>query len=242
MTNLGGLRALRAELKGLADPAKAVAVGSFFKSGPGQYGEGDRFLGITVPAQRIVARKYPDLSFVDLETLLGSPVHEERLTALLILTRQYEKGDDARKKALFDFYLVNLAGVNNWDLVDTSAAQIVGAQLLARDRKLLRRLAVSKNLWERRVAIVSTHAFIRAGEFADTFAISEMLLEDEHDLIHKAVGWMLREVGKRVSEDELRRFLKKNGARMPRTALRYAIEHFSDAERKAFRGVKMRSS
>lgn len=242
MTSLGGLRALRAELKALADPVRAAGVASFFKSKPGQYGEGDRFLGITVPAQRSVARKYPDLSFGDLETLLSSPMHEERLTALLILTRQYERGASAQKKACFDFYLAHRAGVNNWDLVDTSAPQIIGAQLLDRDRKLLRRLAASANVWERRIAIVSTYAFIRAGELADTFAISELLLDDEHDLIHKAVGWMLREVGKRVSEDELRRFLKKNAARMPRTALRYAIEHFSDAERKAFRSLKMLSA
>ncbi|MEO6421095.1 MAG: DNA alkylation repair protein, partial [Polyangiaceae bacterium] len=192
MTSLAGLRALRAELKALADPVKAKGVAGFFKSGPGQYGEGDRFLGVTVPSQRRIARKYADLTLDELGTLLGSPLHEERLTSLIILVGQYDRGDAAEKNARFEFYLAHIAGVNNWDLVDSSAAQIVGAHLLTRDRKLLRRLVASDDLWERRVAIVSTYAFIRAGEHADTFAIAELLLGDEHDLIHKAVGWMLR--------------------------------------------------
>jgi 3-methyladenine DNA glycosylase AlkD len=213
-------------------------LSGFFKSGPGQYGEGDRFLGITVPAQRKVAREFAELPLEGIAELLASGVHEERLTGLIILTRRYETGDEACKKACFDFYLANLAGVNNWDLVDSSAHQIVGSHLLERERKLLYRLAKSKNLWERRVAMIATYAFILEGESAETFAIAELLLDDDHDLIHKAVGWMLREVGKRVSPDELRRFLKKNAARMPRTALRYAIERFSPEERARWRGPK----
>ncbi len=170
--------------------------------------------------------------------LLKSRVHEERLTALMLLVLQYESGDDAKKTECFDFFVENMAQVNNWDLVDSSAHQIVGTHLLKRDRKLLHRLAKSKDLWERRVAMVATYAFICEGESADTFAIAELLLSDAHDLIHKAVGWMLREVGKRVSEADLRRFLKKNAPRMPRTALRYAIERFPEDERKAWLDVR----
>lgn len=225
---------LSAELAALADPKKAKGVAAFFKTGKGEYGEGDVFLGIPVPAQRQVAKRHRDLPLPAIAKLLKSPIHEERLCALIVLTEQYARGDEATKAKCFDFYLQHLAGVNNWDLVDSSAHQIVGEHLLTRDRKLLRKLAKSKDLWERRVAIVSTWAFIRKGESETTFEISQLLLHDTHDLIHKAVGWMLREVGKRVDEDTLRGFLKAHVSELPRTALRYAIERFPADERKAW--------
>lgn len=224
------------DLAALGNPTKAKNSARFFKTGDGDYGAHDRFVGVTVPEQRIVARRHAELALAEIEKLLASPVHEERLTALLILVRQYERGDDTTRKRCFDCYLANLGGVNNWDLVDSSAHQIVGEHLVARKRALLRRLAKSSNLWERRVAMVATYAFICRGESDETFAIARLLLDDEHDLIHKAVGWMLREVGKRVSEAALREFLRTHGPRMPRTALRYAIERFSEVERKRFLG------
>jgi 3-methyladenine DNA glycosylase AlkD len=232
------LAAARAALHAQGDARRAKGVAAFFKTGPGEYGEGDVFLGVSVPTTRAIARAHADLSLSDLRALLASPVHEERMLALVVLVAQYERGDAAARAERFDFYLANLAGVNNWDLVDTSAAQIVGARVLAsRDRRLLPRLARSKIMWERRVAMVATLAFIRAGDSATAFAIAELLLGDTHDLMHKAVGWMLREVGKRVDEGALRGFLEVHAATMPRTALRYAIERFSPAERKRWLGV-----
>ena len=229
---------VRKALQALHDPARALGSARFFKTGKGQYGEGDRFLGVTVPAQRAVARAHRGLPLPEIEALLASAIHEERLTALVILVDAYTSGDDTIKRACFDFYLRNLAWVNNWDLVDASAHLIVGDWLLTRDRRLLRELARSKVLWERRVAMIATLAFIRAGESEDAFAIATLLLGDTHDLMHKAVGWMLREVGKRAGEDTLRGFLKERAGEMPRTALRYAIERFSEAERQAWREVK----
>jgi 3-methyladenine DNA glycosylase AlkD len=200
------------------------------------------FLGVRVPELRKVARARAALTLRDLAALLRSRFHEERLLALMVLVTQYEKGDGAERQARFAFYLEHLACVNNWDLVDASAAPIVGAHVLAsRDRRLLPRLAGSKVLWERRVAMVATYAFIRAGESATTFEIAKLLLRDEHDLMHKAVGWMLREVGKRVSAPALRGFLEAHAANMPRTALRYAIERFPEAERRRWLGVKRRT-
>ncbi len=225
-------RDVKKALAALGTPERAKRSAGFFKTGAGEYSEKDKFIGVTVPEQRLVAKANEDFPFQDLHTLLQSPVHEERLTALIILVARYERGDVAEKKRCFDFYLAHLAAVNNWDLVDSSAPQIVGMHLRSADRKLLYRLARSKDLWQRRVAIVGTQALINAGESADTFAIADLLLGDTHDLIHKAVGWMLREVGKRVSETELRRYLEKNITRLPRTALRYAIERFPPAERK----------
>jgi 3-methyladenine DNA glycosylase AlkD len=225
---------VRAELAALARPEKARVMAGFFKTGKGQYGEGDRFWGVTVPEQRKVARAWRALSLPEIRKLLDSPMHEERLTALLILVHQYERGAPEEKQRVFDFYLKNLARVNNWDLVDSSAHQIVGQHLLQRDRALLYRLAKSKLLWERRVAMVSTYAFIGAGEHEDTFALARVLLRDEEDLMHKAVGWMLREVGKRIDPGLLRGFLRANAKLLPRTALRYSIEHFDQAERKAW--------
>ncbi len=233
-----GLAGARAELRAQGSPARAQAAARFFKTGPGQYGEGDVFLGVSVPATRVIARAHSDLSLAELRTLLRSPVHEERMLALVVLVTQYARGDEAARAERFVFYLANLERVNNWDLVDTSAAPIVGAQVLTtRDRRLLPRLARSKVMWERRVAMVATFAFIRAGDAATALAIAELLLDDPHDLMHKAVGWMLREVGKRVDEDALRGFLERHAAAMPRTALRYAIERFSPAERKRWLGV-----
>lgn len=229
---------VRKALHALHDPARALGSARFFKTGKGQYGEGDRFLGVTVPAQRAVARAHRGLPLPEIEALVASAIHEERLTALLILVDAYARGDEKARRACFDLYLRNLAWVNNWDLVDTSAHLIVGDWLLTRDRRLLRKLARSTTLWERRVAMIATLAFIRAGESEDALAIATLLLGDTHDLMHKAVGWMLREVGKQVDEDTLRAYLKEHAGALPRTALRYAIERFPEAERKAWREVK----
>lgn len=222
-------------MRALANPDKARVLQRFFKTGPGQYGHGDVFIGITVPESRRVAKKYAakGASLADVKALLHSQIHEERLVALLMLEQKY-KGDPG---GVARFYLENLACVNNWDLVDLSAPAILGAFLLdnnsGEDRSILYRLAKSNVLWERRVSIVSTHAFIRKNDFADTLKISEMLLGDKHDLMHKAVGWMLREVGKRDLALE-EQFLKRHYKGMPRTALRYAIERFSEEKRRAY--------
>jgi 3-methyladenine DNA glycosylase AlkD len=228
---------IRASIHALANPAKESVFKSFFKTGPGEYGEGDIFLGLTVPQQRKISIKYKELPLAEAEKLLRSKIHEERLTALLILVLQYKKGEAAKKKSIVDLYLRNFKFINNWDLVDSSAHYILGDWLLQRDRSLLYKMAKSEILWEKRIAIMSTFAFIYAREYKDTFAIAELLLNDKHDLIHKAVGWMLREVGKRVDKKHLRDFLKKNIERIPRTALRYAIEHLPEKERKAWLGI-----
>ncbi len=229
---------LKAALRKTAIPEKAKASAWFFKTGPGQYGEGDQFIGISVPEQRKVARTFKDLPLTQVERLLKSPIHEERLVALFILVAQFQsasrRSDEKTKKEIYSFYLANTAQVNNWDLVDSSAGYIVGTYLLDKPRDILYKLAVSKSLWERRIAAISTLAFIMEGEAADTLKIAEILLSDKEDLMHKAVGWMLREVGKRVSREELVKFLKKNYQKMPRTTLRYAIEHFPDQQRKKF--------
>lgn len=203
----------------------------FFKTKKGEYGEGDIFLGIKVPVQRKIAKKYFNLKLDDLQKLLNSKIHEERFTALIILNAQYKKSDSENKKIIFDFYIRNAKNINNWDLVDVSSPNIVGDFLLDKEKEILYNLAKSENLWEKRIAIVSTFAFIRKNNFEDTLFISEILLRDSHDLIHKAVGWMLREVGKK-DENILRNFLKQNYEKLPRTTLRYAIEKFDEAERK----------
>jgi 3-methyladenine DNA glycosylase AlkD len=218
---------LKKELAAAADPERARNSAWFFKTGEGQYGHGDRFIGITVPTMRRIAHRYVHLPLTDVANLLASPIHEHRFVALEILVAQYEQGN----ATVYDFYLKNAKAVNNWDLVDTSAPYIVGQHLRTRPRKILYRLAKSKDLWERRIAIVSTQTLIRAGEIEDTFAIAKILLPDDHDLIHKAVGWMLRETGKQ-SAPALVRFLKEHYAQMPRTALRYAIERFPAERRK----------
>jgi 3-methyladenine DNA glycosylase AlkD len=218
---------LKKELAAVADPERARNQSWFFKTAKGQYGHGDLFIGLTVPTMRRIAHRYTHFPLTAVEKLLASPIHEHRFVALEILVAQYERGDEA----VFNFYLKHTKFVNNWDLVDTSAPYIVGRHLLTRPRKILYRLAKSSDLWERRIAIVSTMMLIRAGEIEDTFAIAKLLLPDKHDLIHKAVGWMLREAGKQ-SAPALLHFLKQNYDSLPRTALRYAIERFPPSQRK----------
>jgi 3-methyladenine DNA glycosylase AlkD len=219
------------DLAALGDPARAAVVAKYFKNGAGEYGEGDRFLGIPVPVQRKVVLQYRMLSLPDVALLLASPIHEHRLAALEILVAQYERGAQADRKKIVEFYLRHTEGINNWDLVDASAPYILGEHLKTRSRCLLIQLAKSKSLWKRRMAIVSTLTLIRGGETADTFQIAEILLCDPHDLIHKAVGWALREAGK-VSKPELLAFLSKHYASISRTTLRYAIERFPPQQRK----------
>jgi len=224
---------IKRDLSQLSNPTKAQKISKFFKTGIGQYGEGDIFLGISVPEQRKIAKRYLDLSLNDLQELLCSQIHEHRLTALLILVSQYEKTGDCGKDDIFRFYLRNTENINNWDLVDVSAPKIVGEYLFKKNTSILLKLAKSTNLWERRIAILSTLTFIRNNDFEDALHIAELMLHDEHDLIHKAVGWMLREIGKRDQEVE-ERFLRKYCIKMPRTMLRYAIEKFNEEKRKFY--------
>lgn len=221
------------KLKALASPEAAKSAARFFKTGPGEYGEGDVFIGIKVPTLRTVAREFRILPLEEIELLLKSPIHEERYLALMILVLQGLKCDDAQRKAAFAFYLRNTEFVNNWDLVDCSAPQIVGGFLMNRSRKPLLQLAKSKSLWERRIAIVSTLHFIRHGDLGETLTIARLLLNDDEDLIHKATGWMLREVGKK-DQAVLEEFLDEYGTAMPRTMLRYAIERFTPERRRAY--------
>ena len=233
------LKALRNDLKSNANPEKAEFLKRFFKTGKGEYAEGDVFLGIVVPESRKIAAKYKDLDRKDVLELLHSQIHEERLIALFILIMQFNKADEEGKKKIYSLYLDNAASINNWDLVDSSADKIVGEYLwLQGDRavseKVLIDLAKSNDLWERRIAMLSTFAFINHGESAMTFTIADILLHDEHDLIHKAVGWLLREAGKKVSHDAEVAFLKTRYKTMPRTMLRYAIERFPEEDRKKY--------
>jgi 3-methyladenine DNA glycosylase AlkD len=225
------LSSARAALHAAASPKKAAILHRFFKTGKGEYGEGDQFIGVVVPTQRKIAARFKSLPVADIVRLLHSPIHEERLTALLIMVDHYARGSQAIKRTIYKTYLANASCINNWDLVDLSAPNIVGNHLLNKPGTALKRLARSHNLWERRIAIISTLTFIRHGNFSDTLAISEILLRDRHDLIHKAVGWMLREVGKR-DRSVLDAFLTRHAARMPRTTLRYAIEKYPEQERK----------
>jgi 3-methyladenine DNA glycosylase AlkD len=255
-------------LKQLADPERAKSSAWFFKTGPGQYGEGDQFIGVTVPEQRKVARQFRELPLPEIERLLASPIHEHRLTALLILVDQFQRslqslGSTRRvePREYVDFYLTHRDRVNNWDLVDSSASQILGQYLVApvgntsevsrrrllrgerdrgeliRRRRVLDKLARSRSLWDRRIAIVATQAFIQAGQFAETLRLAGLLLRDPEDLIHKATGWMLREVGKR-DEAALCRFLDAYAASMPRTMLRYAIEKLPESTRTRYLALK----
>lgn len=223
------------ELKNIADPEKARNLRWFFKTGKGEYGEGDIFLGITVPKLREISKKYQNLKFYDLRKLLESKIHEHRLSALMVLRFKYEnkKTEERSRKEIVRFYLSNTKKINNWDLVDLSCHYILGNWLLDKDREILYKLSRSKNLWERRIAIISTFAFIHEKQFQDSLKISEILLQDNHDLIHKAVGWVLREVGKKDKQTEIN-FLDKHYKTMPRTMLRYAIEKFSEKERKFY--------
>lgn len=218
----------------LRNKKRAVGSARFFKTGPGQYGEGDIFIGLTVPQCRIIAKNNHTISIPTIIKLLASKIHEERLIALLILVDQYARGSETEREKIFNFYLSQTIHINNWDLVDLSSYKIVGEFLYTSSRSILKMLAVSKNLWERRIAIISTFAFIKKGEYKDTFTITNILLTDNHDLIQKACGWMLREVGKRISKQQLKNFLNQHYQTMPRTMLRYAIEHFSEPERKHY--------
>lgn len=222
---------LKKELRKKASKEKSLILSRFFKTGPGQYGQGDKFLGVVVPEQRIIAKKFIDLKLNDLQKLLDSPYHEERLTGLLILVLKYPDVNKLEKKKIYNFYLKNTKKINNWDLVDLTAEKIIGPYLENKDKSILFKLARSKNLWERRIAILSTFYYIKKGESELTFQIAELLLEDKQDLMHKAVGWMLREVGKRCSEKTEEDFLKKYYKKMPRTMLRYAIERFEENKR-----------
>jgi 3-methyladenine DNA glycosylase AlkD len=215
----------------LRNPEQAAVAQRFFKTAPGQYGAGDRFLGIPVPVLRRLARQQQGLSLEQAAGLLQSPWHEERLLALLILVRQYSRGTNAQREAIYRCYLAHIDRINNWDLVDCSAEYIIGAHLLERDRAPLRRLAASSEVWERRIAVLATFHYIKRGNFGETLRVARLLLHDPHHLIHKAVGWMLREIGKR-DRAALERFLRPHAARMPRTMLRYAIEHFAPALRR----------
>lgn len=232
---------VRQALRDAAAPERIPVLRSFFKTGPGEYGEGDVFLGITVPATRAVVRRFKDLDLEGVTELLHSEVHEERLAALLILVHQFERGDDAHRERIVKLYLANTSWINNWDLVDTSASQIIGTYYLERPKTELRRLARSPLLWDRRIAIISTFAFIRAGSYDETLRLARLLLHDEHDLIHKAVGWMLREVGKR-DEKLLVGFLEQHAHEMPRVMLRYSLERLDAPFRKRFMAAKMKGA
>jgi 3-methyladenine DNA glycosylase AlkD len=225
--------AIRRRLMAHADPSSVPILQRFFKAGPGEYGERDVFVGVRAPALRAVCRECRGAPLDALRTLLRSRVHEERSLALMLLVEAFRAADDGGRRTIYEFYLSHTGFINNWDLVDSSAAQIVGGWLHGRSRAPLRTLAASASVWERRIAIIATANFIKRGEFDETFAIADMLLTDEHDLIHKATGWMLREVGNRDPAAE-RRFLKDRYRRMPRTMLRYAIEKFPEAERKRY--------
>lgn len=227
------LKEIKSRLKSERNFEQALILRRFFKTGKGEYGEGDKFYGIKVPVQRKIAKQFSDLSFKDLSHLLKSGIHEERLVAALILVDKFSKADEKEGEKIFKFYFKHIKGINNWDIVDLTAPKIVGEFLIDKNKKLLYDLATSENLWERRIAIISTFAFIRKNQFDDALRISEILLSDEHDLIHKAVGWMLREVGKKNQQIEFD-FLKRNYKKMPRTMLRYAIEKFPGQKRKKF--------
>lgn len=220
-------------LRALAHPGKAATAAAYFKTGKGEYGEGDLFYGIRVPQVREVARQFNTLSLPACVALLQSPYNEARLMALAILVRRFEKGDTATQEAVYQTYMAQRHRVNNWNLVDSSAPYIAGPYLLQRDRAVLRALAQSSVLWDRRIAVLSTFAFIRANDHADTLALCETLLTDPHDLMHKACGWMLREVGKR-DEVALLAFLHRHHTAMPRTMLRYAIEKLEETARLAW--------
>jgi 3-methyladenine DNA glycosylase AlkD len=222
------------ELLSIASPEKAKILSGFFKTGQGQYGAGDVFLGIMVPQTRNIAKANIKTPLSEIRKLLQSEFHESRFCGLAILTEQFKKAKTPEeRKDIFDFYLANIERINNWDLVDLTCPAIIGLFLLDKDHSILYKMSESKNLWEQRISIVSTFTFIRNNYFIDTFAISEKLLHHQHDLIHKAVGWMLREVGKRDKE-QLVTFLDEHAIEMPRTALRYAIEKFPEQERQYY--------
>lgn len=228
---------LKKELDKLANPKQAKLLQGFFKTGKGQYGEGDIFLGIKVPIQRQVAKKYNNLAFNEIQTLLNSQIHDHRMIALFILVSQYQYSKKQKnkkiQKQIYNFYLKNFKNINNWDLVDLSSHKIVGDYLLDKPRDILYKFARSNHLWTKRISVIATFAFINNHDFKDSLKIAKILLNDDHDLIHKAIGWMLREVGKRDQKTE-EQFLKKYYKKMPRTMLRYSIERFSEPKRKFY--------
>ena len=226
---------VKAELEELSDPEHAVKLQGFFKTGEGEYGEGDFFLGVRVPDQRRIAKKYWNIPLTDVLELLRSGIHEHRLTALFILTEQFNKGDEEDRRRIVDLYLSNIAYVNNWDLVDSSAHKILGVWLVDKPRRVLYELAGSESLWERRISIISTFSFIQRGDLVDALALAEALVDDGHDLIHKASGWVLREVGKK-DQSALEEFLLEHNKKMPRTMLRYAIERLPEDRRRFYMG------
>ena len=221
---------ITSELQALSNAEKLEIFPKFFKAGKGEYGEGDRFLGVTVPNIRAIAKQYKNISLNEIRELMQSEWHEVRLCALLIMVEKSKKNDEALRKELFNLYLSQTNRINNWDLVDLSCRFIVGEYLLDKSRDILYQLAQSPLLWDNRIAIVSTYAFIRKGQLEDTYALSDLMMHHPHDLMHKAIGWMLREAGKRDS-DRLYDYVMSHRADMPRTMLRYAIEKFSPAER-----------
>lgn len=226
------------DLKKLENPKKAEILSRFFKTAKGEYGEGDIFLGIQVPDQRKIAKKYQDLELKEVQKLIKSPIHEERLTALLILVEQFSKvfkNNPKKQQEIYEFYLKNTNFINNWDLVDLSAPKIMGASLWERknERKILYKLVKSKNIWEKRIAVLTTYTFIKNNDFEDCLNFCEILLTDKHDLLHKATGWMLREIGK-INQEAEEEFLKKHHKSMPRTMLRYAIEKFPEQKRQHY--------
>lgn len=231
------LAALRRDLAAASDPVRAAGASRYFKTGKGEYGEGDKFRGLTLPELRLLARKARGLSLDHTIKLLRSPWHEDRTLALMVLVHAHARGTPAERRAIHRAYLANTRYVNNWDLVDGSAPELVGTYISENGTRLVERLAKSKLLWDRRIAMVATHMATRHGDFAPALLIAERLLGDKHDLMHKAVGWMLREVGKQ-SPDTLRGFLRKHASTMPRTALRYSIERFTPAERKRWMSVR----
>lgn len=226
---------LRKDLHKLANSQKAKILAGFFKTGEGEYGNGDVFLGITVPQSRAIAHRFKNLPKDQIKQLFKSKIHEERLIAILLLVHNFEEGDEKKQKEIFEFYLKQIEHINNWDLVDLSADKIFGGYLIGKDKNILLKLAKSKNLWERRISIIATYSFIKfQKEYEWTFKIAEILLNDQYDLIQKAVGWMLREVGKNISQEIEQEFLNKYYKDMPRTTLRYAIERFPEATRKNY--------
>ena len=227
------LQQLLKQLTAQADKERAANLQRFFKTGPGQYAEGDRFIGLRVPQLRSLARQFAQLPQEDVAILLHSPIHEQRLLALLILVQRFEQSGPRQQKVIYDLYLANTRFINNWDLVDLSAPNILGNYLLARDKRPLYRLVRSSSLWERRMAVLATFYFIKNTLYDDALGIAELLLQDEHDLIHKAVGWMLREIGKRDLKRE-QAFLNQHYRHMPRTMLRYAIEKFPEPLRQRY--------
>lgn len=234
------LPAVRAHIRSFADPERARFCERYFKTGPGGYAEGDRFLGLSAPQSRSIVKASWKLPVEDAATLLQSPMHEDRVIALLILCERYRRNEGERQR-IFDLYLANTSRINNWDLVDLSAGQIVGAHLFPRGGPVITRLAKSELLWERRIAVLATFHFIRQHSFAEPLRVAKILLRDDHDLIHKAVGWMLREIGKRDLAIE-RQFLDEFADRMPRTMLRYAIERFPEALKAHYMSARKRAS